>query len=220
MKKILFATVIALCLCGCGHTRQGLSFNPHDGVEGELTMPDGEVVKYTAYEHLYYVRNVEDTAYQYLNVYVPEGATKTTPILLRTYIGGYMAAKARKPQAGDATGRALKEGYVVVIPGSRGRNSMQDNVYTGRAPKGLLDLKAAIRYLRLFDRTMPGNAERIIIDGTSAGGAMSALVGATGNHPAYDAMLSDMGAAKEKDDVYAAICFCPIRSSSPTISTT
>ena len=173
-------------------------------------MPDGEVVKYTAYEHLYYVRNVEDTAYQYLNVYVPEGATKTTPILLRTYIGGYMAAKARKPQAGDATGRALKEGYVVVIPGSRGRNSMQDNVYTGRAPKGLLDLKAAIRYLRLFDRTMPGNAERIIIDGTSAGGAMSALVGATGNHPAYDAMLSDMGAAKEKDDVYAAICFCPI----------
>ena len=185
-------------------------FNPNDGQEAELTMPNGEVVKYTAYEHLYYVRNVEDTAYQYLNVYVPEGATKTTPILLRTYIGGYMAAKARKPQAGDATGRALKEGYVVVIPGSRGRNSMQDNVYTGRAPKGLLDLKAAIRYLRLFDRTMPGNAERIIIDGTSAGGAMSALVGATGNHPAYDAMLSDMGAAKEKDDVYAAICFCPI----------
>ncbi len=210
MKKIIIATVIAFTLCACGHSKQGLTFNPNDGEEAELTMPDGEVVRYTAYEHLYYVRNVEDTAYQYLNVYVPEGATRTTPILLRTYIGGYMSAKARRPQAGDATGRALKEGYVVVIPGSRGRNSVQDSTYTGRAPKGLLDLKAAVRYLRLFDREMPGNAERIIIDGTSAGGAMSALVGATGNHPAYDEMLSDMGAAKEKDDVYAAICFCPI----------
>ena len=96
-------------------------------------MPDGEVVKYTAYEHLYYVRNVEDTAYQYLNVYVPEGATKTTPILLRTYIGGYMAAKARKPQAGDATGRALKEGLtfdpVAAIPRFAGRVFLLSSAY-------------------------------------------------------------------------------------------
>ncbi|MBR1834960.1 MAG: carboxylesterase family protein [Bacteroidales bacterium] len=210
MKKILFAAIVAMTLASCGHSKQGMSFNPNDGQEAELTMPDGEVVRYTAYERLYYVKNVEDTAYQYLNVYVPEGATKTTPILLRTYIGGYMAAKARGPEAGDATGRALKEGYVVVIPGSRGRNSVQGGTYTGRAPKGLLDLKAAVRYLRLFDREMPGNAERIIIDGTSAGGAMAALVGATGNHPAYNDMLTAMGAAKEKDDVYAAVCFCPI----------
>lgn len=210
MKKIIFAAIVAITLVGCGHSKQGLSFNPNAGQEAELTMPNGEVVKYTAYEHLYYVKNVEDTAYQYLNVYVPEGATRSTPILLRTYIGGYMAAKARGPQAGDATGRALKEGYVVVIPGSRGRNSVQDSTYTGRAPKGLLDLKAAVRYLRLFDREMPGNAERIIIDGTSAGGAMAALVGATGNHPAYNDMLAAMGAAKEKDDVYAAVCYCPI----------
>ena len=210
MKKIIFAAIVAITLVGCGHSKQGMSFNPNDGQEAELTMPNGEVVKYTAYEHLYYVKNVEDTAYQYLNVYVPEGATRSTPILLRTYIGGYMAAKARGPQAGDATGRALKEGYVVVIPGSRGRNSVQDSTYTGRAPKGLLDLKAAVRYLRLFDREMPGNAERIIIDGTSAGGAMAALVGATGNHPAYNDMLAAMGAAKEKDDVYAAVCYCPI----------
>ena len=27
-------------------------------------------------------------------------------------------------------------------------------VYTGRAPKGLLDLKAAVRYLRFFDKDM------------------------------------------------------------------
>ena len=209
-RRILLIVVATLAIAACGHNRQGLSFNPNNGREAELTMPDGRVVKYTAYEHLVYVRNVEDTAYQYMNVYVPEGAGKDAPILLRTYIGGYMAAKARAPQAGDASGRALLEGYVVAIPGARGRNSVQDNVYNGRAPQGLLDLKAAIRYLRLFDRVMPGNAERIIVDGTSAGGAMSALVGATGNHPAYEEMLQAMGAAKEKDDVFAAVCYCPI----------
>lgn len=210
MKRLLFAIVILATLCSCGRNRQGLNFNPRDGREAELTMPDGQVVRYTAYERLYYVRNISDTAYQYMNVFVPEGATKHTPIFLRTYIGGYMASKAGQPQAGDATGRALAEGYVVAIPGSRGRNSTQGNRYNGRAPQGLLDLKAAIRYLHLFDKAMPGNAEKIIIDGTSAGGAMSALVGATGNHPAYESLLEAMGAAKEKDDVFAAVCFCPI----------
>ena len=81
----------------------------------------------------------------------------------------YMASPATQPQAGDATGRALKEGYVVVIPGTRGRNSsiVADKVYakkhrgvkkgqtifTGRAPKAILDLKAAIRYLFLLHST-------------------------------------------------------------------
>ena len=210
IKKILFAAVIALTVCACGHNRQGLSFNPKDGREAELTLPDGRVVHYTAYEKLYYVRNVEDSACQYMNVYVPEGATKQSPIFLRTYVGGYMSAKARLPQAGDATGRALLEGYVVAIPGSRGRNSVQGGTYNGRAPKGLLDLKAAVRYLHLFDKEMPGDANRIVIDGTSAGGAMAALVGATGNALVYEPMLETMGAAKAKDDVYAAVCFCPI----------
>nr|MCR4853031.1 alpha/beta hydrolase [Prevotella sp.] len=154
------------------------------------------------------------TTYQYMNVFVPERATQDSPIFLRTYVGGYMASKATYPQAGDASGRALKEGYVVVIPGSRGRNSTikkkKKEVFTGRAPKAILDLKAAIRYLRYFDDVMLGDAEKIITDGTSAGGAMSALMGATGNNIAYEEMLKEMGAADARDDVYAAVCFCPI----------
>ena len=76
-------------------------------------------------------------------------------------------------------------------------------VYTGRAPKGLLDLKAAVRYLRFFDRDMLGDAEHIITDGTSAGGAMSSLLGSTGNNPSYEPMLKAMGAADTRDDVFA-----------------
>ena len=100
-----------------------LKFDPTIGETRTLTMPDGQKVNYTAYEGMFFVTNVEDSAYQTINVYVPEGATQQTPILLRTYVGGYMAAPAQQPKASDATGRALKEGYVVAIPGSRGRNS-------------------------------------------------------------------------------------------------
>ena len=206
--------------------QSALTFDANAGVKSSLTLYDGTVVNFTAYERLFYVTNVEDSTYQFLNVYVPDGATQQTPIFLRTYVGGYMASPAAQPQAGDATGRALKEGYVVVIPGTRGRNSTiiadkayakshkgvkkGQTIYTGRAPKAILDLKAAIRYLRHFDKQMLGDAERIITDGTSAGGAMSALMGATGNNPEYAEILKAMGAADERDDVFASVCYCPI----------
>ncbi|MCR5132147.1 MAG: alpha/beta hydrolase [Prevotella sp.] len=225
MKKFGF-TLLLTCLFMGAMSQTALRFDANAAVESSLTLYDGKEVKFKAYEQLYYVTQVEDSAYQYLNLYVPEGATQQTPIFLRTYVGGYMASAATKPQANDATGRALKEGYVVVIPGSRGRNSTivadkayakkhkgvkkGQTVYTGRAPKAILDLKAAIRYLRHFDEVMLGNAERIITNGTSAGGAMSALMGATGNNPEYVAMLKAMGAADERDDVFASVCFCPI----------
>ena len=221
--KTVFTTILCVCLSLGASAQKGLSFDANAGVKTSMTYVDGTKVSYTAYEGLFYVTNVEDSAYQTMNVYVPDGATQQTPIFLRTYVGGYMASKAGQPQAGDATGRALKEGYVVVIPGTRGRNSMikvkrlkgkkvkdEVMVYTGRAPKAILDLKAAIRYLRHFDKEMAGNAEKIITDGTSAGGAMSSLMGATGNHPDYEPLLQAMGAAQERDDVFASVCFCPI----------
>ncbi len=217
-----------LCVClSVGAMAQSvLAFDVNAGVKSKMTAYDGTEVCYTAFERLFYVTNVEDSTYQFLNVFVPDGADGKTPIFLRTYVGGYMASPAAQPQAGDASGRALKEGYVVVIPGTRGRNASVvadksyakihkglkegQTVFTGRAPKAILDLKAAIRYLRHFDRMMPGDAERIITDGTSAGGAMSALMGATGNNPEYSEMLKAMGAADERDDVFASVCYCPI----------
>lgn len=197
--------MLCVCLAIGASAQRALQFDAQSGDRRTITLYDGTEVAYTAYEHLYYVTQVEDSTYQYLNLYVPDGATQQTPIFLRTYVGGYMASAATQPQADDATGRALKEGYVVVIPGTRGRNSTvvkhketgsQEVLYTGRAPKAILDLKAAIRYLRHFDHTMAGNAERIITDGTSAGGAMSALMGTTGNHPLYEPMLKEMGPPK------------------------
>jgi hypothetical protein len=196
-----------------------LAFNPNQkSTENTLTFLDGKTVKYRAYETIYYVANVVDSAYQSLNVYIPESAYATnskTPIFLKTYVGGYLAAKAQAPSNTDATGRALREGYVVVIPGARGWNAKVTKpngttAFTGRAPAGIVDLKAAIRYLRHNDAAMAGDAERIITDGTSAGGAMSSLLGATGNHPAYEPYLKALGAAKAQDDVFATVAYCPI----------
>ncbi len=221
----MLAAALGLSMQAKGTTETAqLKFDASRGEARVMTMHDGSQVNYTAYEGLFFVTNVEDSAYQTINIYVPEGATQRTPILLRTYVGGYMAAAAKQPVASDASGRALKEGYVVAIPGSRGRNSTivasnankktgvkkGQTIYTGRAPAAILDLKAAIRYLRHFDKEMLGDAERIITDGTSAGGAMSSLMGATGNHPDYEPLLKAMGAASERDDVFASICYCPI----------
>ena len=193
-----------------------LRFNPDNYTRQSLTMPDGREVSYKAYEGIYYVTNVEDSVYQTLNIYVPDRLANIprVPVLLRTYVGGYAASTAKSPSASDATGRALSEGYVVCIPGSRGSNSTVERdgsvIYTGIAPNGLLDLKAAVRYLRYNDDAIPGSSELIFTDGTSAGGAMSSLLGATGNSKDYAESLRKMGAADVRDDVFAAICYCPI----------
>lgn len=193
-----------------------LRFNPDNYIRQSLTMPDGREVSYKAYEGIYYVTNIEDSVYQTLNIYVPDRLANIprVPVLLRTYVGGYAASTAKSPSASDATGRALSEGYVVCIPGSRGSNSTVERdgsvIYTGIAPNGLLDLKAAVRYLRYNDDAIPGSSELIFTDGTSAGGAMSSLLGATGNSKDYAESLRKMGAADVRDDVFAAICYCPI----------
>ena len=209
----LLAGAAPLAAMGAG---DALRFDPANYTRQSLTMPDGETVAYKAYEGLFYVTNVEDSTYQTLNIYVPEKLADLPkiPILMRTYVGGYAASTAKSPSPSDATGRALKEGYVVCIPGSRGSNSTVTSggktIYTGIAPNGLLDLKAAVRYLRYNDDVIPGDSELIFTDGTSAGGAMSSLLGATGNSGDYAEALRKMGAADARDDVFAAICYCPI----------
>ncbi len=109
------------------------------------------------------------------------------------------------------TDLALAAGYVVVEPGARGRdNQAADGTYYGKAPAAIVDLKAAVRYLRYNDAIMPGNANWIVSAGSSAGGALSALLGASGNNPLYDSYLKVLGAAEADDRIFASADFCPI----------
>ncbi|MDE7141515.1 MAG: alpha/beta hydrolase, partial [Muribaculaceae bacterium] len=220
MEKIIVTSFLGIvCAASClGAGPGALRFDPERFRVDSITMPDGNTVRYKAYEGIYYVTNVEDSAYQKLNLYVPldmKGRPDSdVPVIMRNNIGGYMASPAGTPSVADATGRALAEGYVLCIPGARGNGSAVTRngkkILTGTAPNGLLDLKAATRYLRCNDDLIPGNSERIFTDGTSAGGAMSSLQGATGNAPEYEPYLKAMGAADASDAVYASICYCPI----------
>lgn len=108
--------------------------------------------------------------------------------------------------------RALYEGYILVSPGARGRDTVVDGVYVGRGelPMSIVDLKAAIRYLHYNKGIIPGDPDKIIADGTSSGGGMSALLGTTGNSKHYDKYLMEIGAAPARDDIYCAVVNSPI----------
>jgi len=221
LRNIFLTIPLALCALSLS-AQTALDFDARGGGEEKvLSFPDGFKVKYRAFENIPYVVNVEDEAHQCLNLYIPESAYtagKGTPIFLRNYVSGYASAVPKGPDVTDASGRALREGYVLCIPGARGSNSTVEKkegkntstVYTGGAPNGLLDLKAVVRFLRYNDSTIPGDSELIISDGASAGGAMSSLLGATGNDPVYTPYLEAMGAANTRDDVFASIVYCPI----------
>ena len=105
---------------------------------------------------------------------------------------------------------ALATGYVVVEPGCRGRDQKNSSgEYYGKAPAAIVDLKAALRYVR-YNKNLPGNKDWIISSGGSAGGALSSLVGASGNSSLYDADLTALGAASADDNVFLSACYSPI----------
>lgn len=91
-------------------------------------------------------------------------------------------------------------------------NTGKEEKLTGRAPAIIVDMKAAIRYMRYNADVIPGDVEKIITNGTSAGGALSALAGASGNAKEYEPYLKAIGAADERDDIFAASCYCPIHN--------
>ncbi len=116
-----------------------------------------------------------------------------------------------KPQRTSNKDLALAAGFVLVMPGCRGRdNQAADGKYFGKAPAAIVDLKAAVRYLRHNKGRMPGNTDLIFSTGVSAGGALSALLGASGNNDLYAPYLKKIGAAATNDAIFGSACFCPI----------
>ncbi|MDH2926469.1 subtype B tannase [Lonepinella koalarum] len=187
---------------------------------------NGKTITYRAFEKIVYVSNPVEAEYQTLNFYVPEDYyqgkeingynAKTAPIFLPNAIGGYMPAMAAVASQAGHDGKtntilqALERGYVVASVGARGRTLKQGDTYTGKAPAVILDLKAAVRYLHANDDKMVGDANKIISNGTSAGGAMSALLGASGDSADYTKLLDEMGAVNASDAIFAVSAYCPI----------
>ncbi|MFD8734964.1 subtype B tannase [Streptomyces sp. NPDC059618] len=223
-----------------------LAFDP--GAYTTLTVTvDGRPVEVRAYSELCYVADPVAAAaqqsgifgtttisntrcgYESMNVFVPESAfgDQRAPIYFAVNNAGWMASYLRASVTDGASynsatsnvGAALKAGYVFVDVANRSRGlAGADGSSPGKAPAAAVDAKAAVRYLRLNDAVMPGSAERIVVNGTSGGGALSAILGASGNSPAYDPYLAAIGAAGVdaegrstlRDDVFAVNAYCPI----------
>ena len=200
---------------------------------------DGEQVPVRWYKEICYVANPEtipaapgtntDCGYQSMNVFVPEVAfdDPDTAIYFAVNNSGWMASYIRASvtsggnydSATSAAAAALKAGYVYVDVAARSRGIVNDDGdYVGKAPAVVVDAKAAVRYLRLNDGRMPGSAERIVLNGTSGGGGLGSILGASGNSKDYYSYLADVGAAgidskgrsTLDDDIFAVVIYCPI----------
>ena len=226
--KFLCAVIAVAVLCSCSYAADF-----ENGPADSITMPPGnrvsqtmlagdKLVTFRSWLDIPYVKNPVEPDYQKLNIYIPEeyfhgqsvnGYTaKTAPIMLPNGVGGYMPGRQFIPANDTRHGTpnvalyALSKGYVVVTPAIRGRT-----LPNGKAPALIVDYKAAVRWLRHNkDRLPAGDTEKIISDGLSAGGALSSLLGATGNAKEYEPYLEAIGAEKERDDIFASVVYCPI----------
>ncbi|MCD8155476.1 MAG: hypothetical protein LUF78_12495 [Clostridiales bacterium] len=181
-------------------------------------------------EDLLYTMKATTPKFQRLSIYVPKAymsapgvicetseingyTAKTAPVIFENNSAGYMQMPHTYlggPR--DESGKYLKAGMVFVTCGNRGSESRdQDGVLCGKTPWNLVDLKTGIRFLRHNKACIPGDLNRIISVGWSAGGAMSTLLAVTGNHRDYEEYLRENGAfMDESDQVFASQIYCPI----------
>lgn len=161
--------------------------------------------------------------FQRLSVFVPKellcadgtfhDKAKKVPVIFENNAAGYMQMPHVWLDGPRCYAKQyLEAGYVYVSCGCRGRESRNEKgELVGKAPASLVDLKTAIRFLRHNRECLPGDWDRIISVGWSAGGAMSALLGVTGDNERYRDYLEENGAfMEESDSVFAAQIYCPI----------
>lgn len=195
-----------------------------------------------------YCSNPETAEYETMGIYVPgmylvgedngdgtytctlnhSGTVKgytsaTAPIVFPVNTAGYSAQEAPVSYDYESISEYLEAGFVYVYVGMRGRsNGYEENgtlAYSGGAPWGVTDLKAAVRYYRYNSMLLPGNTDRIFTFGHSGGGAQSAVMGASGDSELYYPYLTSIGAAMYdgegkliSDAICGAMCWCPITS--------
>ena len=194
---------------------------------------DGEATKVTRYNGHYYDKDEKGTLTvgpgKYgpggdrddcqLSIYVPEGADKNSAVMFLIENGSWAQTGFKEViaegQAFDSTKNdrvalALAHDMVVVSYGARCRGSVDAEGNYIHAPQMVVDTKAAIRYVKynIGLGTIPGDADKVIISGHSGGGALTAIIAASGNSADFDEYL--VNAAPATDDVLAIMSSAPI----------
>ncbi len=147
----------------------------------------------------------------------------TAPMVFPVNTPGYTAAAAPTSYSYEQVSSYIEAGLIYVQAGMRGRDNGYDAsgnlLYSGGAPWGVTDLKAAVRYIRYNADVLAGDTESIFVFGMSGGGAQTAIMGATGDSELYVPYLESIGAAMTdangnpiSDAVLGAMAWCPITS--------
>ncbi|MCM1124493.1 MAG: hypothetical protein NC416_18110 [Eubacterium sp.] len=181
-------------------------------------------------EDILYTDRATTPKFQRLSIFVPEAymngkgeidsegemngyTAATAPVIFENNSAGYM----QMPHVWLDGPRCfahpyLKQGYVYVTCGNRGHESKDgEGKYVGKAPINLVDLKTGIRFIRHNRKAIPGDMDKLISIGWSAGGAMSTLLAVTGDNDNFIPYLKANGAfMDESDAVYASQIYCPI----------
>ena len=143
----------------------------------------------------------------------------TAPIIFLNECGGWRSSSPRSCETSY-----IDEGFVYVTCGARSRDAMSsDNVlHTGKAPMQMVDLKSGVIELRANSSVIPGDKNKIISIGTSGGGQMSSILGASGDMKEYYPYMYEAGtlgvvknadgtySSKVPDSIFAAQNYCPI----------
>ncbi len=174
-------------------------------------------------EDILYTPVPKDARFQRMSIYVPKELmnddgtvreqARKVPVVFDNNASGYGQMPHKWLDGPRCLGlQYLERGLVYVTPGCRGKETLDENgVAAGKSPANLVDYKTAIRFLRHNKAFLPGDYDRIISTGYSAGGAMSALLGVTGDNENFLPYLEENGAfMDESDAVYAAQIYCPI----------
>ncbi len=142
----------------------------------------------------------------------------TAPTVFPVNTPGYSAQKPPTEYSYDTIKAYMEAGFIYVHAGLRGKDS-NSQTYSGNAPWGVTDLKAAVRYRRYNAALIPGDAAKVYVFGHSGGGAQSAVAGASGDSELFAPYLAALGAATTdssgkalSDAVAGAMCWCPITS--------
>ena len=144
---------------------------------------------------------------------------KTAPIVFLNECGGWRSSSPRSCETSY-----IDEGFVYVTCGARSRDAMneENTLHTGKAPMQMADLKSGIIELRANDKVIPGDKDKIVSIGTSGGGQMSSIFGASGDMKEYYPYMYDAGTlgvtknadgtynSAYKDNIFAAQNYCPI----------
>ena len=127
--------------------------------------------------------------------------SKNAPFVFEIETPGYAAAESMTeyPQRGNISPKDYtKNGIIYFYPGCRGREH--------GAPLGVVDLKAAVVFIKNLGDLIPGNKNRIFSVGMSGGGAQSSLMGVTGNSENFNKYLEQIGVDIKIDNSVLVLC--------------